>query len=55
MLLRACLTSRGARNEITETGLSEAFANWMIDRLAPGALPSDTRTMQALVLRFRRK
>jgi SAM-dependent methyltransferase len=53
LLLRACLTSRGVRNDVTEAGVAEAFAGWAIDRLARADLPSDTRTMQALVIRLR--
>jgi len=54
LLLRACLTSGGARNEVTEPGISEAFAGWAVDRLERADLRSDTRTMQALVIRLRR-
>jgi len=54
MLLRACLTSRGMRNEVTESEITGAFAGWVIERIAPGTLRSDTRTMQALVVRLRR-
>ncbi len=55
LLLRACLTSRGVRNEVTGSGITEAFTGWVIDRLAHDALRSDTRTMQALVVRLRRE
>jgi SAM-dependent methyltransferase len=54
LLLRACLTSRGARNEVTESGISEAFAGWLVDSLEHADLQSDTRTMEALVIRLRR-
>jgi SAM-dependent methyltransferase len=54
LLLRACLTSRGVRNAITEAGVRETFAGWTIDQLAHGELPSDTRTMRALTVRLRR-
>lgn len=53
LLLRACLTSRGLRNEVTESGVADAFAGWVIDRLVRGDLPSDTRTMQAVIVRLR--
>lgn len=53
LLLRACLTSRGVRNEVTEPGVIEAFTGWSIDQLVRGDLPSDTRTMQALIVRLR--
>ena len=54
LLLRACLTSRGVRNAVTEAGIREAFAGWTIDQLAPDELPSDTRTMRALTVRLHR-
>jgi SAM-dependent methyltransferase len=53
LLLRACLTSRGVPNDVTESGVAEAFMGWVIDYLAPDDLPSDTRTMPALVIRLR--
>lgn len=53
LLLRACLTSRGVRNEVTESGVIEVFTGWAIDQLVHGDLPSDTRTMQALIVRLR--
>ena len=54
LLLRACLTSQGVRNEVTGSGVTGAFAGWVIDRLAHDVVRSDTRTMQALVVRLRR-
>jgi SAM-dependent methyltransferase len=53
LLLRACLTSRGVRNDVTGSGVAEAFMGWVIDHLAREGLPSDTRTMHALVIRLR--
>lgn len=53
LLLRACLTSRGVRNDVTESGVAAAFTGWVIERLVRADLPSDTRTMQALVIRLR--
>jgi hypothetical protein len=47
-------SSEGARNEVTESGISEAFAGWAVDRLERADLRSDMRTMQALVIRLRR-
>jgi SAM-dependent methyltransferase len=52
LLLRACLTSQGMRKDVTESGVAEAFTDWVIDRLARADLPSDTRTMQALIIRL---
>ncbi len=54
LLLRACLTSQGVRNEVTGAGVAGAFAGWVVDRLAHDGVRSDTRTMQALVVRLRR-
>lgn len=54
LLLRACLTSRGESNAVTESGLTGAFSGWLIDQLEQDGLPSDTRVMQALVVRLRR-
>lgn len=54
MLLRACLTSRGIRNAVTASGIAEAFEGWTVDRLEHAELPSDTRTMRALIVHLRR-
>ena len=48
------LTSRGTRNQVTEAAIRAAFTGWVIERLGHGELPSDTRTMPALVVRLRR-
>lgn len=53
LLLRACLTSQGVRNDVTESGIVDAFAGWVIDQLVRGDLPSDTRIMRALIIRLR--
>jgi SAM-dependent methyltransferase len=53
LLLRACLTSRGVRNDVTESGVAEAFTGWIIDRLVRADLPSDMRIMRGLVIRLR--
>jgi SAM-dependent methyltransferase len=55
MLLRACLTSQCARNAVTESGITRAFAGWAVDWMALDELRSDTRTMQALAARLRRE
>jgi hypothetical protein len=47
-------SSEGARNEVTESGISEAFAGWAVDRLERADLRSDMGTVQALVIRLRR-
>ena len=54
MLLRACLSSAGIRNDITQAVIVSTFAGWSIDSLKPVQLPSDTRKMPALEARLRR-
>jgi SAM-dependent methyltransferase len=54
LLLRACLTSAGVRNRVTESGILAAFANWRCDGVRATRLLSDTRDMPALVVRLRR-
>ena len=53
LLLRACLTSRGVQNKVTESAITTAFAGWATERLTVAELPSDTRTMRGLVVRLR--
>ena len=48
-LLRACLTSEGRPNGIDEASVRAAFQGWTVDRLCTRRIPSDTRTMSALV------
>ena len=54
LLLRTCLTSAGVRNQVTESGVVEAFAGWQSDGVTEVRLVSDTRSMPALVARLRR-
>lgn len=54
MLLRACLTTAGKRNDITGDVLRDAFHEWTIDSMDQIDLDSDTRKMAALVCRLRR-
>ena len=54
LLLRACLTSAGVRNEVTEAGFLAAFAGWQCDSVRQGRLVSDTREMPALIVRLQR-
>ena len=54
LLLRACLTSAGVRNTVTEPGILAAFADWRCDGVRETRLVSDTREMPALVARLRR-
>jgi SAM-dependent methyltransferase len=50
MLLRACLTSKGERNDITREVVTSVFAGWRVGQLDVESIPSDTRTMPALVV-----
>lgn len=54
LLLRACLTSRGVRNDLTLTDVLAAFDGWTVDEWRITTIPSDTRTMRAVVARLRR-
>lgn len=52
LLIRACQTSAGVRNDITAALLRRLFAAWRVDSLSEAALPSDTRVMPAVVARL---
>jgi SAM-dependent methyltransferase len=52
MLLRACLTSAGMRNDVNEDVISDCFESWSIDSLKHAKLPSDTRILPALEVRL---
>jgi SAM-dependent methyltransferase len=54
LLLRACLTSAGVRNDVDEAAIAASFDDWSIDSMRPADLPSDTRVMRALEVRLRR-
>jgi ubiquinone/menaquinone biosynthesis C-methylase UbiE len=52
LLLRACLQAQGIRNDITQDSIREVFADWRVVMLEARLIPSDTRTMEALVVRL---
>lgn len=52
LLLRACLTSAGERNDVDMSTLREAFSGWRWVDAVEEPIPSDTRTMPALVVRL---
>jgi SAM-dependent methyltransferase len=52
LLLRACLTAAGTRNDIDEALLRRTFAGWRFVRVDRGRIPSDTRTMEAIIARL---
>lgn len=54
LLLRACLTTAGVRNEVTQSGVLTAFAGWHCDGVQHGRLRSDSREMPALLVRLER-
>jgi SAM-dependent methyltransferase len=53
-LLRACLSSKGVRNDIGPEVVASVFAGWRIVSSQRRDIPSDTRSMQSLVLRLER-
>jgi SAM-dependent methyltransferase len=53
-LLRACLTSAGVRNRVTESGILAAFAGWHCAGVREAGLVSDTREMPGLIVRLER-
>ncbi|MGH2584739.1 MAG: methyltransferase domain-containing protein [Dehalococcoidia bacterium] len=50
LLLRACLQTAGIRNDIDEPSLRQAFPGWRFLYLERRDIPSDTRTMPALIV-----
>ncbi|MHB8323753.1 MAG: class I SAM-dependent methyltransferase [Candidatus Dormibacteria bacterium] len=54
LLLRACLNAAGARNDISEELLRATFTGWSIHSMERTAIPSDTRNLEALVVRLAR-
>jgi len=51
-LLRACLHAQGLRNDITAQTIENVFADWRLLMLERRSIPSDTRTIEALVVRL---
>ncbi|MGH3301094.1 MAG: class I SAM-dependent methyltransferase [Streptosporangiaceae bacterium] len=54
LLLRACLTSAGIRNTVTESGILGVFAGWHCAGVRQARLVTDTREMPALIIRLQR-
>ena len=52
LLLRACLRAAGVRNDIDEGLLRRTFPVWQFAGIARGWIPSDTRTMETLIVRL---
>jgi len=55
LLLRACLRSAGQPNDLSVSSLTEELAGWRIVDLRHEDIPSDTRTMPAVVARLERQ
>lgn len=54
LLLRACRTAAGARNDIDEAVIAAAFAGWAVDAMTTADILSDSHVMSAVVARLRR-
>ena len=54
LLLRACPRAAGVRNDIDESLLRKTFADWDIVQMNRAWIPSDTRTMEAVITRLQR-
>jgi SAM-dependent methyltransferase len=52
LLLRACTTSEGQPNGIGEETITSAFKGWRIASMHTGTIASDTRQMQAVIVRL---
>jgi SAM-dependent methyltransferase len=52
LLLRASLRAAGVRNDIDEAVIRGTFAVWQIGSMQRAAVPSDTRTLDVLVVRL---
>ena len=53
VLLRACCAAHGVRNDITEEVVRALFKGYEVDSLEAASIPSDTRSLPALVCRLR--
>ncbi len=51
LLLRACLSSQGERNDVDAEGVRLSLASWLVQSIEEVHLPSDTRMMPGLVVR----
>jgi SAM-dependent methyltransferase len=54
LLLRASLRAAGVRNDIDENVIRSTFSAWRIDQIRRDEVPSDTRTLDMLVVRLAR-
>ena len=52
LLLRASLRAAGVRNDIDEDVIHAVFAEWRIDLMQRTTIPSDTRSLDVLLVRL---
>jgi SAM-dependent methyltransferase len=52
LLLRPSLRADGVRNDIDEEVVRTVFGRWHIQQMTPATVPSDTRTLELLVVRL---
>jgi SAM-dependent methyltransferase len=52
LLLRASLRTAGERNDMDESVVRATFAGWTIERMERTQIPSDTRSMDMLLVRL---
>jgi SAM-dependent methyltransferase len=55
LLLRACLRAQGVRNDLDAHTIRSVFREWEVRNLTTTAIPSDARTMEAVVARLVRR
>jgi SAM-dependent methyltransferase len=54
LLLRASLRAAGVRNDINEDVIVGTFSAWRIEQMQRAEIPSDTRTLEVLMVRLTR-
>lgn len=54
LLLRASLRAAGVRNDIDESVMQDTFSAWQVDEMERAEIPSDTRTLDVLLVRLTR-
>jgi SAM-dependent methyltransferase len=54
LLLRASLRAAGVRNDISENVIGGTFSAWRIEQMQRAEIPSDTRTLEVLLVRLAR-
>jgi hypothetical protein len=53
-LLRASLRAAGVRNDIDEHVILDTFHGWQVEQMQRAEIPSDTRTLEVLLVRLKR-